>query len=107
MLGSNNHFNTWANAKGYTGKDPDGEPQSSSRIWFAQYNADPEGNAACPEYQDFIGWFVDFYPYGYDESFSVLIDYHLDQEIPDFVRTILGFIQDEFGNDIEFYYSEA
>lgn len=40
-------FDEWCNRKGYGNTDPEGEHRGSSQIWFAEYQADPDG--ACKE----------------------------------------------------------
>lgn len=59
MLDSHSHFYNWAKAKGYKGKDPDGKDLGSSQIWFAEYRADPAGEAMCPPYLDLWHWLLD------------------------------------------------
>lgn len=105
-LHSHSHFNTWADAKGYGDNDPEGKKRNASQIWWAEYQADPQGNALRPAYQNFWHWFISQYDNNYNESFYFEVDEHLEDDLPDFVRTILGFIKDEFGGTIEVYYSE-
>lgn len=54
VLGTFEHFNTWADSKGYTAdkKDPEGHLRGSSQIWYTEYCEDPQGSAACPPYID-------------------------------------------------------
>lgn len=51
---SHNHFNKWADDKGYrkNKKDSDGKDRNSSNIWYQEYMNDPTGDAMRPEYCD-------------------------------------------------------
>lgn len=87
------HFWTWHASKGYPDVDPQGKEVSESQIWFAEYRADPEGQAKRPEYQDFWHWFIDQSDEIYNGCImSFYIGDYLDGEygeIPTFVTTIL------------------
>lgn len=62
---SSSHFGKWADRKGYTNdtKDPEGKHRGSSQIWYAEYRADPQGEAACPPYLDLWHWFLERFDY--------------------------------------------
>ncbi len=97
------HFGKWADAKGYKGKDPEGKDRNSSQIWYAEYMADPNGDATCPPYEDFWHWMIDNYEISNGEEFTFLIKQHIEEEDehPEFVETILKYWQQEFGDEIE------
>lgn len=120
-LNSGSHFGKWADSKGYGPKDKDaeGKDRSNSKIWYAEYQADPAGGPARPAYQDFWHWVVDRYEisnggiftmYVADDIKEVLADLTDDTEdhnkVEDhpryYIVTILKLIQAEFGDEINF-----
>jgi hypothetical protein len=105
-LNSFSHFGNWADSKGYTMNtlDPEGKQRSSSQIWWKEYQNDPAGAQACPEYQDFWHWLLD---YSLDDihkgaDFTLYLEDALeDSKVPDWVKTILGYIKVEFAENGE------
>lgn len=60
-LNTHSHFPDWCDARGIGVDDVDanGDRRHSSRIWYAEYQADPAGGPSRPEYQDFWHWMMD------------------------------------------------
>lgn len=103
FAGSGGHFDTWCDARGYGETDPEGKRRGSSNIWFAEYRRASDGEAKCPPYQNFTHWLADVEEMHNGADFTVNVGYHLGQNIPDYVRTILGYLRTEFGDDIPMY----
>jgi len=104
---SHPHFSKWAKAKGYNGKDPEGKALNSSQIWYAEYMADPKGNAECPPYLDFWHWLIDqFFDFhnGCEQTLFVA-QWLQDETNPAFVNTILGYMQAEYGDEFQCEFS--
>lgn len=100
FAGSCQHFYTWCDSRGYGEKDPEGKRRGASNIWFAEYQKAPDGEKKCPPYLDFTHWLADQYEMGNGDYFTIDVSYHLNRKIPDFVRTILTYLRDEFGDEI-------
>lgn len=54
------HFDRWCDARGYTKKKKDsaGNYRSSSQIWWAEYQNDPEGMEKEPPQENFWHWLL-------------------------------------------------
>lgn len=120
VLGALSHFTKWAKKRGLNkaSKDADGKPLNSSQIWYKEYQADPEGKAACPPYLDFWHWVVDNYEVHngciFTMNVSVDIEIELEKIEEDldgitaeqhpqyFIVRILRMIQEEFGDEVTF-----
>lgn len=59
--GSHGHFGRWCDATGRGQTDPEGKHRNSSQVWYAEYRADPNGEAASPEYRDFWHWWLKYH----------------------------------------------
>lgn len=97
---SHGHFYVWCDSRGYGEKDPEGKARGSSNIWFAEYQKASDGEKICPPYQNFTHWLADQYEMGNGDYFTVSVSDHLKGKLPEYVRTILTHMRDEFGDEI-------
>ncbi len=103
---SHRHFGQWCDRKGLPKTDPEGKDRSSSQVWFAEYKADPEGEATCPPYQNFWHWMIERYESrrgGMTHFCPKQILEEESDEHPEFVLTILGWLCEEFGDAFSVY----
>lgn len=102
------HFDQWCDARGYGSTDPEGTRRGSSKVWFTEYQRAPDGKKKCPPHQSFWHWIVADGEIGNGSEFILDVGDLLDDDdgsLPDFVRTILGHIRDEFGDELEMHVS--
>ena len=59
FAGSDGHYHRWHCNKGLPQHDTEGKHFGSSKIFYQQYQDDPDGEAACPPYIDFWHELVD------------------------------------------------
>lgn len=101
VFDSGSHFNKWCDSKGYGKTDPAGKERSSSNIWFAEYQKDPEGNAKCPQYATVIDWFIDKHmPDQTYNEFNVDIADFAGAEVPDYMKEFAHYLFAEFGTEL-------
>jgi len=95
------HFGQWHKKRGLPKLDPVGKDMGSSQIWFAEYKADPEGEATRPPYQSFWRWMVEQHEIRRGGILRFRPGQILKEERdehPEFVITILDWIREEFGD---------
>lgn len=104
-LGSFKHFDEWCDFMGYGWVDPEGKVRGSSKVWFAEYQAHPEGEAKRPEYRDFWHWLID--QYGVRNGSLVRFELREDLEsLPEnkaWVKEILECMIAEFGEEFNVF----
>jgi hypothetical protein len=106
--GSHSHYEQWCKSNHLGKTDSEGKSRRESNIWYAQYQKDPKGEALCPPYEDFYGWFMDWYQdYDYDEVFGFSVKFDIENASSESIKKFLGYILEEFGDDIPCFRVEA